>query len=70
METEKPSRANLSRQLIQQQRQHVLSDVPLELFHSSEVILTGRTAGLNNFVFVTHERRQVVLLNFSLECAE
>ena len=66
----KSSRANLSRQLIQQQRQHVLSDVPLELFHSSEVLLTRRTAGLNNFVFRAHERGQVVVLDFSLEFAK
>ena len=41
METEKSSRANLSRQLIQQQRQHVLSDVPLELLNGSEMFLAS-----------------------------
>ena len=56
METGKSSRANLSRQLIQQRRKHVFRDVALELFDGPEVLLTGRTAGLNNFVFRAHER--------------
>jgi hypothetical protein len=70
METEKSSRANLSRQLIQQQRQHVLSDVPLELFHSSKVFLTGRTSRLNDFVFLAHKRGEIMSVNFVLYCTE
>ena len=44
METGKSSRANLSRQLIQERRQYVFGDVPLELFHGSEVLATERAA--------------------------
>jgi hypothetical protein len=39
METEKSSRPNLSRQLIQQRRKHVFRDVPLELLYRSEMFL-------------------------------
>jgi hypothetical protein len=34
--------------------------VPLKLLHSSEVLLARGTSGLNDLVFVTHERAQVM----------
>jgi hypothetical protein len=46
----------LNRQFIQQRREHLFCQVPLELFHSSEMLLTVRTSCLNDFVFHAHER--------------
>jgi hypothetical protein len=37
-----------------------------KLLNGSEVLLAGRTAGLNDLVLGAHERRQVVPLNFVL----
>ena len=52
---------------MEERRQHVLSKVAFEPLNCSEMFLTGRTSGLNDFMFVAHERGQVVLLDFSLE---
>jgi hypothetical protein len=59
-------RSNLGRKLIQERRQHVVGDVALELFHSPEVLLAGRTSGLNDLVLWAHERREIVRLYFLL----
>ena len=42
----------------------------LELLDSAEMFLTGRTARLTDFVFVTHEGGQIMSVDFALECAE
>jgi hypothetical protein len=44
-----------SRKFIQQRRKHIVRDVPLELLNCSEMLLTGRTSGLNDFVLLVHE---------------
>jgi hypothetical protein len=58
------------RKSIQQRRQHVFVEVPLKLFHGSEVFLACRTAGLNDFVLWAHERIQIVAQYFFSERAQ
>ena len=44
--------------------------VALELLDSAEMFLTDRTARLNNFVLIAQKRRQIMSVNFVLDCAE
>lgn len=45
-----------ARKFIQQRRQHIVSDVALELLNRSEMLAAERTPRLNDFVFLAHER--------------
>jgi hypothetical protein len=65
-----PTSFAVSRESIQQRRQHVFTQVTLKLFHGSEVLLARRTSGLNNLVFSAHERIQIVALYFFSDRAQ
>jgi hypothetical protein len=45
----------LARKFIQQRRQHIVRDVPLKLFHSSEVLPAECAACDDNSVLLIHE---------------
>ena len=73
--TDKPERRpdtlqRFRRKFVQQAWQHVVGDMPLELFHSSEVLAAERAACDDNLVLVVHKSRKIMFLNFSLKSAK